>query len=153
MSLRTKQRVVLAILVALVVWAPVHRWLAHSYDIDSWHLFGWAMYCRPDFGLEVSMVPYRGERPDPQEFSASIRQAQLDFGVKRMVYGSLASPEGLAETALSELAGYDGIAIRIEQRFLDPASAMIHAHHDFFRYRRSGGGLSGGHTLQTLILE
>jgi len=153
LSTQFKKRIVLAILIVLLLWAPVHRWLVHTYDIDPWHLFGWAMYCRPDLGLEIRMVPLRGEHPEPQQFSTSIRRKQLDYGLRRMAYGSLVSPEDLARFVLSELDGYDGIAIRIEKRFLDPASARIHAHHDIFRYRQSGGELTGGHTLRTLVAE
>ena len=31
--------------------------------------------------------------------------------------------------------------------------ALLHAHHDFFRYRRSGDELTGGHYLRTLVVE
>lgn len=127
MSLRSKQRIVVAALLVLAIWPLVHRGLVVRYGISPWRLFGWAMYCTPKLPVRVGVYAVRGDGRTALSAAddRALRKASRRFSKRRGLWGTLVEPDALAAVAFAARPDTDAIEIEVDHLFLDPRSAAI----------------------------
>ena len=120
-----RQKAVLSVLVALVVWPLIHIFLVHQFDVNPWKLAGWGMYATPFTpGPRVHLYelgegePRRLELREVVDESVEIRESLSEFLKRRAVFGRLAEPEELAQLVLAERE-VAHLLVRVETRFID----------------------------------
>lgn len=148
MSLASKRRLILALLVGFALWPLVHRGLVARYEVSPWRLGGWAMYCTPKLAVEVAVVPEVAGQPVELELPASLRERATRFARRRAELGRLVDSQTLAAHALETLA-IEQVVITIERRRLDPGTGRIAGTREYFRYRRDAGGRATGGRFAT----
>ena len=139
MTLAAKQRLVAGVLVVLAAWPLAHRVLVWRYDLDPWRFFGWAMYCTPKLPAEVHLFAYeKGERVPVPTSALSRPQRRAVYGLRRrrVVWGTLASPERAGAALLAARPDADAVEVVVEKWYLDTETASIATHVEPHRFER-----------------
>jgi hypothetical protein len=142
LSLETKRRIVVGIVLAHALWPFVHFAVRTSFEINPWKFFGWAMYSTVPVAVTLELDPIaRGpsEQASERAWSPIVRRVGDVFTRKRKLWGTLIAPDALASAALAERPGIAGVSIRVGRIALDPASAHMVETSRVYHYRRSQG--------------
>mgnify|MGYP000145873284 CR=1 FL=1 len=137
MPLAAKQRLVVAALVVLAAWPLAHRALVARYGLDPWRFFGWAMYCTPKLPVRVALRERRAGAVSEialRDLPRPARRAASRLKKGRALWGTLASPAGLAAALGASRPDAEGFEIVVERWFLDPATAHIGTRRDVYEY-------------------
>ena len=143
MTYAVKRKIVLAGLVIVTAWPPVHHGLVRALDLNPWHWFGWSMYTVPPQSLEVypySLPDRRALRPaglSPLSAQALMRVYD-DFGRRRLEFGKRLPPTEFARALFRAFPGEDSIEINIRRLGLDRSSAMfVETRRERYEYHRA----------------
>ena len=142
LSFSAKQRLVVALLLAMVLWLPVHRWLVVRWEVNPWKLAGWAMYVRPQPRVQVELFDAAGDRLAPLALDQSAepyRSAVGEFLLDRKHAGNLVRPDALAEVVFAFEPWVERLAIVVTHTVLDPETATLVPKRFGYRYVRPGG--------------
>lgn len=139
LSLRFKQRLVIGLLLAMVLWLPVHRWLVVRWEVNPWKLAGWAMYVKPQPRVQVEFLDAAGDRLAPLALDQSAepyRSAVGEFLAKRKHAGNLVRPDALADVVFTFEPRVRQLAIVVTHTVLDPETATLVPKRFGYRYQR-----------------
>ena len=103
MTLRTKAWLALAGLLLVAAWPMVHRGLVIHHGLNPWKLYGWAMYCVPQYESELRFLANpKGKEdrsPRPTRYPIKFEGASeilRSYQVMEAGLGGLASTDALA---------------------------------------------------------
>ncbi len=142
MSLQTKRRIVVGVVLAHALWPLAHFALTTSFELNPWKFFGWAMYASVPVAVTLELDPIArgpGEQAREHAWSPVVRKTGDVFTRERKLWGRLIAPDALASAALAERPGIAGVSIRVGRIALDPASAHMVETDRVYYYRRSQG--------------
>ena len=139
MSYRAKERLIFALLVVMVLWLPVHRWLVVRFETNPWKLAGWAMYVQPQPQVHLELFDAGGpelRRLPIDQTAAPFVGAVGKFLPRRQHAGLLVRPDGLAEVVFEVQPEVEHLAIVVTHTVLDPATARTVPKRFGYRYSR-----------------
>jgi len=136
LSRRNKARAAVSVLVFLALWPLAHKALVSEYGTNPWKLFGWAMYCVPNFKSELQFLATpkgkddRAPRliPFPKHFEGA-EPILRAYKVEELGLGRLASTDGLAGLLFEAHPAIGRLFVRRAIRRFDVETAM-----PFFEY-------------------
>ncbi|MEE8143241.1 MAG: hypothetical protein V3T77_09080 [Planctomycetota bacterium] len=135
-----KIKILFALLVVLLVWPLIHRWLIVRYDISPWRLFGWAMYCEPKIEAFVDIKLMVGKRPvdwPGSRLPDRIEKERKRYAWRRFVYGRLVSPAELARISFETFPDVDRVEIRFRKVYLDGDTGHVEALRELYQFQRN----------------
>jgi hypothetical protein len=144
MRTKTKQRIFLAVLAFLFLWAPTHYFLARRYHINHLRFAGFAMYARPVY------VPYL-------QFSGRLRAGPLtpsalyqalgdestklaDFRRDRQLWGEFQRPDEIGRLIFERMPELRELTITITSVGLEPGDDYLSTSVDRYRCARPRPG-------------
>jgi hypothetical protein len=137
MTLAAKQRLVVAALAVLAAWPLAHRAVVARYGLDPWRFFGWAMYCTPKLPVRIELRERRAGAVSEiatRDLPRDARRAASKLKKRRALWGTLASPAGLAAALAASRPDAEGFEIVVERWYLDPATAHIATRRHAYQY-------------------
>ena len=139
MTLRVKKRLVGSLLLVLALWPAAHRALAHTYGMNPWKFFGWAMYVTPALPADVGLFKIVDDRLveiDPGRLPPGREDDLIRFLMWRKYAGSMVRPDRYARAIFEVRPDLDTIAIVMTDRVLNPKTAKVEVRRYGYRYHR-----------------
>ena len=139
MSFEKKQRIFAGVLMAMVLWLPVHRFLVVEYHANPWKFAGWAMYAlpQPAVRIELFAADAGGLRPlAVNQAVPPLREPVVEFLDRRKHAGTLVRPDGLVAPVFELHPEVEVLAVVVTYVVLDPATAREIPQRFGYRYRR-----------------
>lgn len=141
MSLVNKQRTLGGVLVAMVLWLPVHRFLVVEYQANPWKFAGWAMYAlpQPAVRIEFFYAAAAGGELRPLALDQTLpplRDPVVSFLTRRKHAGTLVRPDDLAVQVFELFPEVELVAVVVSHVVLDPATATEVTRRFGYRYPR-----------------
>lgn len=124
-----KRRAVEVFLVLFAVWPLFQHLLVRTYDVDSWKLFGWAMYAAPGPMKTVRLVLIDADgaarRLALGSYSEEEQRLVDRFRARRRALGRLESADGLARGMLDIHPEAAGVFIPVLSFAVDRQTALL----------------------------
>lgn len=139
MSFQTRRRLILGLLLAMVAWLPVHRWLVVRFETNPWKLAGWAMYVVPQPRVQVDFFDAGGDELEPLAVAQTLepqRTAVGRFLLRRKHAGNLVRPDALATAVFAVRPEVEHLAVVVTHTVLDPETARLVPKRFGYRYQR-----------------
>ncbi len=142
MSLASKQRIFGGVLIAMVLWLPVHRFLVVEYQANPWKFAGWAMYALPQPAVRVEFFGVASDSGELRPLVVDqtvppMREAVVDFLTHRKHAGTLVRPDELADPVFELYPSVEMLALVVTHVAVDPDTARPVPKRFGYRYRRS----------------
>jgi len=144
MSLANKQRIFGGVLVAMVLWLPLHRFLVVETQANPWKFAGWAMYALPQPSVRVEFFAVAADAGELESLAVNqsvppLRDPVVEFLTRRKHAGTLVRPDGLVASVFELYPDVELLAVVVSHVVLDPATASETTKRFGYRYRRSPG--------------
>jgi hypothetical protein len=140
LSIRTKQRIVFAGLVALAAWPLIHHALVRRYEISPWKYFGWSMYCTPAGRMSALLFPVENGGLPPRSWAgiqpAEVTEAIGDYLNRRRSWGLLLRPDQVAAVVFESAPELRAVRINVRVMALDPRTARLAWREHEYTYHR-----------------
>lgn len=136
MSRATRERAIVGVAAAALLWPLVHLALVIRAQIDPWELFGWAMYSQPPARIQIRVDVERSGEAGPLRAMRDLRAAQLEFARRRTRLGRLASPDVFVAKIFASDEAIEAVSIVLRRIRLDPDTARIVAEDEALRWER-----------------
>ena len=136
LTIQAKINISAFLIICLLIWPLVHRYLQHEFSIHPWRFFGMAMYAEPtlELGLKVSIDKKGKERPvNPEELPPVVQHNLTRFYLFFESLGTIVSPETVAGQIL-ELYDADYVILAPQRRALDPYTGKVFLKEWPYRY-------------------
>ncbi|HEX6130870.1 MAG TPA: hypothetical protein VF044_04015 [Actinomycetota bacterium] len=152
-----KRRLVLLVVGAVALWPFAHRVAVARLDVNPWKLAGWAMYATPTPPILVAIfrpVPGGWALVDRLALPPAARKVLDRFERERHAIGDLRTPDDVARAVLAARRDLAEIAVVVERKRLDPATARMTSRKARYHYDRVGrrrdrtGGPVAGHDAE-----
>jgi hypothetical protein len=138
--IRTKKRILFAILGLLAIWPLVHVVLVARLELDPWRFCGFAEYATPSEYQQIFMIELRGDMEvhlHHSWFTRDTRDVYRRYRKQRTTFGKLAPPHELAEAILAERPDIEGLKILLARdRISAETSHSVTTPATAFVYRR-----------------
>jgi hypothetical protein len=126
---RAKVVCVRLLLLAVLLWPPVHAGLVSFYDLSAWKLSGWGMYSQPrpkDVGMEVyGRTALRGDYDQLTNASPALQAEASAFLARHQWLGRLTRPDGFAAAIRRERPDWEALRIVTFLSHMEPDTGMI----------------------------
>lgn len=143
-SLVTKRRIVLAVLILTTIWPMTHHVIVRAFDhLSPWKGFGWSMYCVPYRAVNVRFYAVDERRelyPDIAipPMRAQVADALREFAKRRTVFGYRAVPDEFGAVLLNAFPMIRAVRIEVVEHVVDHETArMTRDRDDQYVYERA----------------
>ena len=136
MSSEARQRAMVGILLAVLLWPVVHLGLVARARVDPWELFGWAMYSRPAARVQVAVDVERAGRLVPLRAMGEMRRRVGDYARARTALGRFARPDDLLTAIFESDPSIEAVEVVLRDVSLDLDSALLVAQDERLRFER-----------------
>lgn len=144
-SLQTKKRLLLGLLIVITIWPLAHFAVVRTFDLNPWKWFGWAMYTVPSDAINIYVIDDAGQRVPlhaaPPRLRQRLADTQHQFSTRLLQFGPGPSPDALAQVLFRAFPSHRRLRIYVQHVEMNRQTAMyeqVRMH--LYTYERDAAG-------------